>query len=215
MRTRCRPERRARTAADKPLADPPTTTRSYRVESFSAVGSVESAMGAPTYAQPSSFRKPSSIPARRPTQIRPTRIAPRQRWQHPSAMDAHGGGGIHLTVAAERGHVEIQAGVASGDLERLGIVVVAAFDRLNELRHHVPGDPGVLELVATGADGNVEAVEVGAVVDRDPVVAFVVTIDHALLLVRQGHAERRHPLVDPHRVGLPTITCHQHKVLLA
>ena len=82
-------------------------------------------------------------------------------------------------------------------------MVVAGVYRLDELGHAVPGHAGVLELVAAGADGHVEAVEIGAVVDRDPVVAHVVQIHHALALVR--HAHRWQASAQPQDLRLPLL----------
>ncbi len=82
-------------------------------------------------------------------------------------------------------------------------MVVPAFHRFDQIGHDLAGDTGVLELVAAGPDGHVEPVEVGAVVDRKPVVADVVQIDDALLLVR--NAERRHATAGPQHLGVPLI----------
>ncbi len=49
-------------------------------------------------------------------------------------------------------------------------MVMAPFDRVDQLHHAVGGDTGVLVLVSAGPDGHVEAVEVRLAVDGDPVV---------------------------------------------
>ena len=84
-------------------------------------------------------------------------------------------------------------------------MVVAALDGFDELGHHESGDAGVLELVAARADRDIEAVEVGAVVDRNPVVASVVAVDDSALLMGKGNAEGGHALVDAQGVGLPPL----------
>ena len=66
-----------------------------------------------------------------------------------------------------------------------------------------PDDRGVLELVAARADRHVEAVEVRAVVDRDPVVGDVVEVDDALALV--GDPQRRDAAGEPVDLGLPLL----------
>ena len=68
---------------------------------------------------------------------------------------------------------------------------MARLDGPDQLGHAKGGDVAVLELVAAGADGDVEPGKIGLVVDGDPVVADVVEIDHAFLLV--GNAEAGEP----------------------
>ena len=76
------------------------------------------------------------------------------------------------------------AGVARRDLDRIGVVVVALLDGVDQLGHAVADDRAVLELVAARADRHVEAAQVALVVDRDPVVRAVVEVDDALHLLR-------------------------------
>ena len=53
-------------------------------------------------------------------------------------------------------------------------MVTAALDALHEGGDEPPGEGGVLELIAAGAHRDVEAVEVGAIVYRRPVIRDVV-----------------------------------------
>ena len=82
-------------------------------------------------------------------------------------------------------------------------MVVAGFDGTDQFSHAVAGDCGVLELVAAGADGHIEAVERRAVVDRDPVVGDVIHTDNASRLV--GQAQFGHAPGEPQHVGLPLL----------
>ena len=102
-------------------------------------------------------------------------------------MDGHRGGGC-FAVAAEESDVDGHVGVVALHDERVVVVVVASFDGGYQFRHQMSGYGSVLVLVAAGADGDVEPVEVGSVIDRDPVVADVVEVDDALLLVRDSEA---------------------------
>ena len=95
-----------------------------------------------------------------------------------------------------------RAGVGALHADRLGLVVVAVLDRDDQLGHGVRGERRVLELVARRADRDVEAVEVRAVVDRDPVVSDVVDADDPERVV--GDPQGRDPPGQPERLALPT-----------
>ena len=61
------------------------------------------------------------------------------------------------------------AGVGAGVVDGVGVVVVAVFDGVDDPVQDGPDDRGVLELVSTGTDSDVEAGKGGLVVDRCPV----------------------------------------------
>src|SRR4051794_2646516 len=102
----------------------------------------------------------------------------------PSAVYREARVRVDLAQPGVEAHVEIEPGVAAGHLDRVGVVVVAVLDAVDELGHDVPDDRRVLELVAARPDRHVVAADVGLVVDRDPVVRAVVEVDDALALVR-------------------------------
>ena len=85
-------------------------------------------------------------------------------------------------------------------------MVVPGLDAIDQLGHEMADHRCVLELVAARADGHVEAVEVGAVVDRDPVVGHVVQVDQALALVRDPQG--RHPPRQAVDLRLPLLLGH-------
>ena len=74
---------------------------------------------------------------------------------------------------------------------------------LDELGHQLARHRRVLELVARGADGHVEAGQVGPVVDRNPVVGHVVQVDQTAGLT--GDAQALQPLGLAHHLGLPLV----------
>ena len=91
-------------------------------------------------------------------------------------------------------------------------MVVAVLAGLDQLGHAVPGDAGVLELVARRADGHVEAGEVGAVVDRDPVVRAVVEVGKPARLA--WDAERRQRDGPGGNLRLPLLPRHAAQELI-
>src|ERR1700748_702419 len=112
------------------------------------------------------------------------------RSSRASSIDREARVGGDLPKPGVEPRVEVDARVGRFDSERIVVVVVAALDALDQFRHQMTYDRRVLELIAAGSDRHVEAVEVGAVVDRDPVVRNVVEVNDALALVRyrQGPA---------------------------
>src|SRR5690348_6994573 len=64
--------------------------------------------------------------------------------------------GVDLAVARVEAGVELDVGVDRVDLDRIAVVVVAAFDALDQLGHQVPYYGRVLELVAARSDRHVE-----------------------------------------------------------
>src|SRR5690348_465810 len=79
------------------------------------------------------------------------------------------------------------AGVWTGVVDRVVIVVAAVLDGVDDPVHDGADDGGVLELVSAGADRHVEPRQGCLVVDRRPVLGDVVDAGDALGSVRDGH----------------------------
>ena len=95
-------------------------------------------------------------------------------------MHRHGRVRIDLSVPTEEADVHLRARVAADRDNRVLVMVVAVFHRLDQVRHQLTRNTGVLVLVATRPNGDIEAVEIRAVVYRDPVVGDVIEINDAL-----------------------------------
>src|SRR4051812_29320969 len=84
-----------------------------------------------------------------------------------TSRSAHHGAGrvcVALPKPAESGKVDPESGVHSGEVSLI----------LHDLAHDAADDRGVLELVAARADGDEEPFPLGAIVNRGPVVGYVV-----------------------------------------
>src|SRR5579862_9182330 len=97
------------------------------------------------------------------------RPGPRNRLSH------HGSRGfrIDLALSREGAEVDVQAGARTEVVNRVEIVVVTVLDGVDDPVHQRADHGRVLELVATRADGDVEARQRGLVVDRRPVLGDV------------------------------------------
>ena len=72
------------------------------------------------------------------------------------------------------------------------VVIVSRLAVVDEPRHHLAGDRGILELIARRADCHIEAWHLRFVVDRDPIVCNIVEVDHTFHLI--GNSKRRNAL---------------------
>jgi hypothetical protein len=108
---------------------------------------------------------------------------------------------MDLPPARVEAGVQHAIAVAALHAQRIPIVVVTVLAGVDQLRHQVGRDTGVLELVAARPHRHVEAGQIRAVVDRDPVVGDVVEIYEARGSTRDRQA--RDALCEAVDLGAP------------
>ena len=65
-----------------------------------------------------------------------------------------------------------------GEIDRIPVMILTAFTGLNQGRHQLADNRRILELVAAGADSNIEAIQIRAVIDRYPVIGDIIQAHH-------------------------------------